>query len=130
MHTARCCSCPITGMLPMANWPQHGRRQAGKEERWLEGQLHRALTALWQAGAGQAVAGARWAWMEPVHTWTSKALPWYWLWGPEGLLSCDVHLGNLRSQGQHSDGGLKHLETLSLWQAHISPRLPVHHCHF
>jgi hypothetical protein len=49
---------------------------------------------------------------------------------PEGLLSCAVHLDNLRSQGQHSERGLKHLEKLSLWQAHITPRLLVHHCLF
>lgn len=67
---------------------------------------------------------ACWAWMEPVCAWASKALPCYWLWDPEGRLSYAAHLDNLRSQGQHSEGRLKHLEKPSLWQAHISPSGP------
>lgn len=73
-----------------------------------------------------AAADACWASVEPVYTNQFC----YWLWDPEGLLSCAVHLDNLRSQGQHSERGLKHLEKLSLWQAHITPHLLVHHCLF
>lgn len=64
-----------------------------------------------------------------VHT-PAKLIPCYWLWDPERLLSYAVRLDNPRSQGQHSEGGLKHLEKLSLWQAPVSPHLLVHHCLF
>lgn len=111
-HTACCCSCLVTGsqntrvsflsqpypsfqwastlLLSMASWPQHGCRQAGKEE--LAGRPP-------AQGHSQHYSCAHWRWMEPVYTQTSKALPCHWLWDSEGLLSRAVHLDNLRSQG-------------------------------
>lgn len=79
-------------------------------------------------GWHRAVAGGSWAWMEPVHVWTSKAVACHQLWDPEGLLSHAVHLDDLdlKVTGQHSEGGLKHLEKLYLRRAHISPCLLVH----
>lgn len=120
-HTACCCSCPVTGshntrasflsqpypgfqwastlLLPMASWPQHGCRQAGEEESAGRppARGHSQHCGKWELG--QHCSCAHWPWMEPVYTQTSKALPCHWLWDSEGLLSCAVHLDNLRSQG-------------------------------
>lgn len=106
----------------MANWPQQGYRQAGKEKHRLEDLLH--MSTRCQLG-GQCSLGLGAACVHGQQS-TSVLL----VWDPEGLLSCAVHLDNLRSQGQHSERGLKHLEKLSLWQAHITPCLLVHHCLF
>lgn len=57
--------------------------------------------------------------------WTIKAVTCHQLWGPGGLLSHALHPDDLdlKVTGQHSEGGLKHLEKLYLRRVHISPSL-------
>lgn len=143
-HVARCSSCTTTGSenTKVSLLPSSTHFPKGLDTVASHGEL--ATTGLQTGREGETSAGrppahehslpARWPVLaglgRSLCTRISKALPCYWLWDPEGLLSCAVHLDNLRSQGQHSERGLKHLEKLSLWQAHITPCLLVHHCLF
>lgn len=83
-----------------------------------------ALTALWRVGAGPAAAGvhAGLGWSLCAHGPAKHSRVTGS--GTQRDACLMLRLDNLRSQGQHSEERLKHLEKPSLWQAHISPSGP------